>query len=135
MFYSMYKCLPCLVEHEDLLTYINPVGLKNDECKAECFEIFLTTMMDLDPSVVFARLESMQFVDLLREKTLLPCVEVGFRIIDKLVLIFDAQQLLPCARAVKEYARQDALWEHRSNAVWFFVGIYKNYINVLPEAR
>ncbi|XP_058788804.1 DNA-dependent protein kinase catalytic subunit-like [Phymastichus coffea] len=135
MFYLMYTVCPWLARYKDFLTFINPLDLKDGECKVKCFEMIWETMAGSEPSVIYKKLENMKFIELLHDKTIVPCVSMGFKIIDELVQIFNIQQLLPYARVVEMYAKKDVLIDHKSSAIWFFISVYKKCIKVEPQVR
>lgn len=127
-FYLTFIGCPILSTCEELRRFRDPVPVENDERRAECFEIFLESMTNLTTEEIFSMLNSMKFAGLLRDRVL-PCVDVGFRLLYRLTFILEEPQLLPYAQVIEVYTRKDTLLEHKKMAYAFFMHIYEKHTN------
>ena len=124
--YRLYLGYPAISKRPEFFKFYDPTICSNDDRKHECFEIFYEAMSSLDPSMVYTLLERMNLKGLLKDRAM-PCVEIGFRIIEKLVGVLDVNSLLSYAECIETYTGRNALLEHKNSAYVIFMSIYEKY--------
>jgi hypothetical protein len=119
-------CVGCprLVGREELHPFMDLRLVEDDKCRADCMDLFLKAMDDLEAEALVPQLERVNLKGVLRDWDL-PCLNVAFKIVDKLRKFLDAERLLPYAQLLVAYAKPNVLLEYKRTAYGFFVRAYE----------
>ncbi|XP_026668674.1 DNA-dependent protein kinase catalytic subunit-like isoform X2 [Ceratina calcarata] len=94
--------------------------------KSNCLEIFLLCVPNFTVDRLLKELVYTQFQDLLKKRTS-PCEKVSLKIINSLVSILPAANILSLSALAVSYAKHK-LSEYRDIAYDIFISIYKKYV-------
>ncbi|XP_011499968.1 PREDICTED: DNA-dependent protein kinase catalytic subunit-like [Ceratosolen solmsi marchali] len=121
-------CVGCsqLAGRAELRSFVDPRVVNDDKCRADCTELFLKAMDKLEVDRLASDLEYVNLKGVLRDWDF-PCLGAAFQIVDKLLGLLDATQLLPYAQLLESYAKPKVLLEYKRNAYGFFVKAYEKH--------
>ncbi|CAB0039888.1 unnamed protein product [Trichogramma brassicae] len=126
--YVVYLAYPALAKQPAMHQFLNPMLCSVDERKRECLEVVGEAIGSMNPDEILGLLAMSNVKNLLRDKVL-ACIDSGFRIVEKLINVLSAQQLLEYAAIIEMYTNKTALLEHKNGAYVIFMNIYEKFLS------
>ncbi|KAL7293632.1 hypothetical protein TKK_0012714 [Trichogramma kaykai] len=126
--YVVYLAYPALAKQPAIHQFLNPMLCSVDERKRECLEVVGEAIGSMNADEILGLLAMSNVKNLLRDKVL-ACIDSGFRIVEKLINVLSAQQLLEYAAIIEMYTNKTALLEHKNGAYVIFMNIYEKFLS------